>query len=97
MEIQRKLLKNSILGVKTYFYFLIEDGFDKNIVKLLKTLKIDNWNRICYTCKKGVLCKMPLLLLKTEKHVIYEILDRKSILKHEKVVFYKMCLNVQKG
>ena len=27
--------------------------------------------------KKGVLCKMPLILLKTEKNVIYEILGRK--------------------
>ena len=39
MEIQRKLLKNSILDVKTYFYFLREDGFDKNIVKTLKNVE----------------------------------------------------------
>ena len=39
MKIQKKLLKNSLLDVKTQFYFLSEDGFDKNIVKLLKTLK----------------------------------------------------------
>ena len=31
MEIQRKLLKNSHLDVKTYFYFLREDGFDIKI------------------------------------------------------------------
>ena len=30
---------------------------------------------------------MTLILLKTEKNVIYEILYRKSILYHEKVVF----------
>ena len=41
MEIQRKLLKNSLLDVKTYFYFLREDGFDikiltfKNVEKLI--------------------------------------------------------------
>ena len=29
---------------------------------------------------KGVLCKMPLILLKTLKNVIYGILHRKSIL-----------------
>ena len=41
---------------------------------------------------------MPLILLKTERNVIYEILDRKiTILQHEKADFYKMCLNVQKG
>ena len=28
MEIQRKKLKNSLLDVKTYFYFLREDVFD---------------------------------------------------------------------
>ena len=39
---------------------------------------------------------MPLILLKTEKNVIYGILHRKNILWHEKVVFYKMYLNVQK-
>ena len=27
--------------------------------------------------KMGVLCKIPLILLKTEKNVIYEILDKK--------------------
>ena len=37
MEIQRKLLKNSLLDVKTPFYFLWEDGFD--IKKNSKTLK----------------------------------------------------------
>ena len=36
MEIQRKLLKNSLLDVKTYFDFLREDGYD---IKILKTLK----------------------------------------------------------
>ena len=36
MEIQRKLPKNSLLDVKTYFYFLREDGFD---IKNCKTLK----------------------------------------------------------
>ena len=36
MEIQRKLLKNSLLDVKTYFFFLREDGFD---IKNCKTLK----------------------------------------------------------
>ena len=46
---------------------------------------------------KGVLCKMPLIHLKTEKNVIYEILHRKRILQHEKVVFNKMCLSVEKG
>ena len=40
---------------------------------------------------------MRLIFLKIEKNVIYEILDEKSILYHEKVVTYKMCLNVQKG
>ena len=40
---------------------------------------------------------MPLILLKTEKNVIYGILHRKSMLLHEKVVFYKMSLNVQKS
>ena len=59
---------------------------------------MDNPNRKCYTCKRVVLCKMPLILLKTEKkNVIYEILDRESILYHEKAVYYKMCLNVQKS
>ena len=47
---------------------------------------MDNSNRICYTCLKGFYVN----ILKNEKNVIYEILDRKSILKHEKVVFYKM-------
>ena len=37
MEIQRKLLINSLLDVKTYFYFLGEDGFE--IKKYCKTLK----------------------------------------------------------
>ena len=37
MEIQRKLLKNSLLDVKTYF-FLREDEFD---IKFCKTLKND--------------------------------------------------------
>ena len=37
MEIQRKLLKNSLLDVKTYFYYPREDGFD--IKKYCKTLK----------------------------------------------------------
>ena len=47
---------------------------------------------------KGVLCKIPLILLKTGKNLIYGILHRKSIYcKHEKVASYKMCLNVQKG
>ena len=32
---------------------------------------------------------MPLILLKTEKNVIYVILHRKSILQHEKAVFYE--------
>ena len=32
MEIQRKLMKNSLLDVKTYFYFLREDGFDIKIM-----------------------------------------------------------------
>ena len=31
-EIQRKLLKNSLLDVKTYFYFPREDGFDIKIL-----------------------------------------------------------------
>ena len=39
MEIQRKLLKNSLLDVKKHFYFLSEDGFDcktlKNVEKLI--------------------------------------------------------------
>ena len=37
MEIQRKLLKNSLLDVKTYFYYLREDEFNKE--KFCKTLK----------------------------------------------------------
>ena len=41
---------------------------------------MDNSNHVFYTCKKGVLCKMPLILLKNEKNVNYENLDRKSIL-----------------
>ena len=40
---------------------------------------------------------MPLRLKNSKKNVIYGILHRKSILLHEKVVFYKMSLNVQKG
>ena len=46
---------------------------------------------------KEVWGKLPLILLKTEKNVIFEILDRKVYSKMKKVVFYKMCLNVQKG
>ena len=37
MEIQRKLPKNSLLDVKTYFYYLREDEFNKE--KFCKTLK----------------------------------------------------------
>ena len=58
---------------------------------------MDNLNRKCYNCKKGFICKMPLMLLKIEKILNYEILDRKHILYYEKGVFYKMCLNIQKG
>ena len=32
IEIERKLLINSLLDVKTYFYFLNEDGFDVKIL-----------------------------------------------------------------
>ena len=40
---------------------------------------------------------MPLILLKTgKKNLIYEILDKKSILEHVKIVFYKIFSNVQK-
>ena len=31
-KIQRKLLKNSLLDIKTYSYFLREDGFDIKIL-----------------------------------------------------------------
>ena len=36
MEIQRKLLKGSLLDVKKYFYFVRENGFD---IKYCKTRK----------------------------------------------------------
>ena len=39
MEIQRKLLKNSLLDVKTYFYFPREDEFDIKILLNLKNVE----------------------------------------------------------
>ena len=39
MEIQRKLMKNSLLDVKTYFYFLREDRFDLKYCKTLKNVE----------------------------------------------------------
>ena len=67
MEIQRKLLKNSLLDVKTYFYFLRVDGFDIKILQTLKNVE-ELIIQIAYVILvKVVLCKMPLILLKTEK------------------------------
>ena len=39
MEIQRKLLKNSLLDVKTYFYFVREDEKEIFFKMLLKQIK----------------------------------------------------------
>ena len=61
MEIQGKLLKNSLLDVKTYFYFLREDGFaKKKIVKNPKKI-VKLIIQIAYVILlKGGLCKMPI-------------------------------------
>ena len=67
MVIQRNLPKNSLFDVKTYFYFLREDGFDIKNFKAIKNVE-KLIIQIAYAILvKGVLCKMPLILLKTEK------------------------------